>query len=151
MAKRAQTGKRGKLRKIRRRGLRPVLADKGAGEAEADAGLSLSEPPRRGGQRIGARFGLYWLLDSGSAAPRQVDLERFGPALDGVRRDRVLGKFFVERLAASVALWVASNSMARALYLTARPRPWVRVAVRWDFRATKGRHAPESAPTRLPL
>ena len=57
----------------------------------------------------------------------------------------------------SVAFLVSRSAIARALSRignclgTARPRAGDRVAHRWDFRATKGRHAPESAPTRLPL
>jgi hypothetical protein len=80
---------------------------------------------------IGAIWLYFGLLDSGSAAPRQVDLERFGPALDGVRR-RCAREIFVEHSGRPGCVVVASNLMARALYLTARPRPWFG-SVRWDF------------------
>ena len=57
---------------------------------------------------IGAIWLYFGLPRLGSAAPRQVDLSALAQRWTafGVI---VLGKFFVERLAAPVALWVASN------------------------------------------
>lgn len=99
-----------------------MLADKGAGEAEADAGLSLSEPLGVAGKDRRAIWAILGLLDSGSAAPRQVDLERFGPALDGVRRDRVLGKFFVER-SGSLGCVVGGQQLDGPRLIPDRPPP----------------------------